>query len=395
MDKRKMTTYKLEVRPLTGLSINSGSTIDMASYVIEKDHCAVIDMNSFLLGVLHSGSDAQKHALTIALENATSDLAELKAFVTENCKEENVIYRSHVSQPVARKLLGNKGNLNINEIYRCKTENGYLPVIPGSSLKGAIRTSFSGRACMETAVFDDDTYDQIKDRIDNLSSIENERNKDRESKKIENEIDARILFSKSFISRAQAEEEKKITFSPQNSAMRNLQISDCFSQNAKTEIVSLSMPGRTMSKALPIIDVIRGKLMGCDSSFVGTLRIGNVSDIPHELSIENIIKDCNDFAKSMFDCEKEKIIDALKKRDNDYAFDRYAELERLIKKPLKDNEFLLRLGRFSQREFVTYSNNFRYVEKTKNEDRKWGSTRTMMYDGSQYLPLGWCLCSIS
>ena len=26
---------------------------------------------------------------------------------------------------------------------------------------------------------------------------------------------------------------------------------------------------------------------------------------------------------------------------------------------------------------------------------KWGSTRTMIYDGSQYLPMGWCLCSIS
>ena len=89
-----------------------------------------------------------------------------------------------------------------------------------------------------------------------------------------------------------------------------------------------------------------------------------------------------------------EIIDIAKDKRNGYL-KLYDELETLIMNPLEKNEFLLKIGRFSQIEYVTYGEDFRFVKGTKNVGRKWGSTRTMMYDGSQYLPLGWCLCSIS
>lgn len=380
MDKRKMTTYKLEVRPLTGLSINSGSTIDMASYVIEKDQCAVIDMNSFLFRILHSESDAQRHALTTALENATNDSTDLKEFVAENYKEEDVAYRSHLSQYTARKLLGNYGNLNINEIYRINTDEGNWPAIPGSSLKGAIRTAFSGNAICEIEKTKKDFFE--KERADAEILHDN-----KQIMRLENEIDKKIFSSTIKDAGCKLENPRSV--------MRNLHISDCFPCDAKTEFVTLDMLGSIMTNALPVIDVICGKLMGSDSYFTGELRLCDVFGIQYPLTIDNIINGCNYFARNTFKKEQEKIIGSIRAKKENSAFELYDELETLIMNPLEKNEFLLKIGRFSQIEYVTYGEDFRFVKGTKNVDRKWGSTRTMMYDGSQYLPLGWCLCSIS
>lgn len=402
METRKKTTYKLEIRPLTAVSINNGNTIDIASYVIGKDKCIVIDINKLISRVMQSGTDAEKHSLTVALDNSADGLNDLKAFVSANYKEDDVLYSSTVSRFTLSALQKNKGNLNINEIYRNRINNVSVPVIPGSSIKGAIRTAFTGQASVKSDVLDDEVYSNLKNKIKNLKNIDKDRDRDRESQKIESEIDARILFSKSFLpskDRAREYDIKdkdgyKTLIAPQHSAMKNLQISDCFPEKIDTEFLSLAMPGRNMSKALPIVDSIRGSLMGTNSVFKGTLRLCPIQDISHQLTIENIIADCNTFCKKTFKREKEVIIESLRARENDFHFDLYDELEHLIMSPLRNNQFLLRIGRFSQREYMTYSNDFRFVKSTKNDDEKWGCTRTMRYDGDQYLPLGWCLCCI-
>ena len=150
-----------------------------------------------------------------------------------------------------------------------------------------------------------------------------------------------------------------------------------------------------MAKALPIVDAIKGRLMGYESVFKGTMNVSDVTDISHHLTVENIINDCNAFSSKTFSQEQDILIDNLKRRSDDFSFELYDELAGIILGPRKSNEFIIRVGRFSQREYVTYSNDFRYVEKPGSIDDKWGSTRTMIYDGSQYLPMGWCLCSIS
>ena len=399
----RKNSFDIEIMPLTGLSINNGNLLDQASYIVERNRkCAVVDIEHFIQRIYTEGSDSDKHSLATSLDKASEGLGSLKAFVSDKYLESDVLYRSSVSGFTESKLLKDSGNLNLNEIYRVVISGKSVPVIPGSSLKGAIRTAFTGQASKLEDVIDNDGYKDIKRRIESIREQEKARDKEKKAGSIEDDIDSRILFSQSFLSPKQL---KALDFSskdiyktlrdPKNSAMRSLQISDAFPVVAETEFVSLSMPGHKMAKALPFVDVIKGRLMGYESVFRGSMKVSDVTDIKHHLTIDNIINDCNKFAVQTFAQEQKYIIEILKHRSDTSYFELYDELAGIVLGPRKRNEFLLKVGRFSQREYVTYSNDFRYVEKPGPSNEKWGSTRTMMYDGSHYLPLGWCLCSIA
>ena len=401
--KGRKTCFDIEIRLLTGLSINNGNLLDQASYVVEKGRkCAVIDIDHFIQRIYSEGTDSDKHTLVNALNSTSEGLGRLKAFVSDKYLESDVLYRSSVSGFTESKLLRDTGNLNLNEIYRVILAGKSVPVIPGSSLKGSIRTAFTGQASKLADVIGDDEYKKIKKDIRDIGEQRTARDKDRKANNIEDDIDSHVLFSQSFLSSKQrqllessSKDRDKILRDPKYSAMRSLQIFDAFPVSAETELVSLAMPGKKMAKALPIVDAIKGRLMGYESVFKGTMNVSDVTDISHHLTVENIINDCNAFSSKTFSQEQENLIDDLKRRSDDLSFELYDELAGIILGSRKSNEFIIRVGRFSQREYVTYSNDFRYVEKPGSIDDKWGSTRTMIYDGSQYLPMGWCLCSIS
>lgn len=223
---------------------------------------------------------------------------------------------------------------------------------------------------------------------------ENKKARERMAKILEVEIDARIMYHDGFFT-SHGEPDLKKKGLPNYSAMRNLLVSDCMPVSFETSVSYMAMPGRQMGKALPLMDVIRGSLLGSRSVFSGTLSLGDI-DLPHKLNLENLVKDCNDFSSLMFKKEAEVLIDILREREKKLSFDLYDELAGIIGSPRKENEFIIRMGRFSQREYVTYSNDLRYVDKETNPyDRKWGSTRTMMTDGKNLIPLGWCICTLT
>lgn len=396
MIKQVKEQFRLEVRPLTALSINSGTSLDYASYVIEEEgSIAVVDVAKLIGRILKSGSDAARHELNNVLDRMSNGLTCLKDLVTRHYCEDDVLYRSSVNAYTRTRMLNAGGNQNINEIYRCLIDGKSVPVIPGSSIKGALRTAFSGQASKEAQVIDDDTYKEILEKIGAFpAGDENKKARERMAKTLEVEIDARIMYHDGFFT-SHGEPDLKKKGLPNYSAMRNLLVSDCMPVSFETSVSYMAMPGRQMGKALPLMDVIRGSLLGSRSVFSGTLSLGDI-DLPHKLNLENLVKDCNDFSSLMFKKEAEVLIDILREREKKLSFDLYDELAGIIGSPRKENEFIIRMGRFSQREYVTYSNDLRYVDKETNPyDRKWGSTRTMMTDGKNLIPLGWCICTLT
>ena len=396
MIKQVKEQFRLEVRPLTALSINSGTSLDYASYVIgEEGSIAVVDVAKLIGRILKSGSDAARHELNNVLDRMSNDLTCLKDMVTRHYCEDDVLYRSSVNAYTKTRMLNAGGNQNINEIYRCLIDGKSVPVIPGSSIKGALRTAFSGQASKEAQVIDDDTYNEILKTIKAFpAGDENKKAREDMAKTLEAEIDARIMYHDGFFTSPDEPDLKKKGL-PNYSAMRNLLVSDCMPVSFETSVSYMTMPGRQMGKALPLMDVIRGSLLGSRSVFSGTLSLGDI-DLPHKLNLENLVKDCNDFSSLMFKKEAEVLIDILREREKKLSFDLYDELAGIIGSPRKENEFIIRMGRFSQREYVTYSNDMRYVDKETNPyDRKWGSTRTMMTDGKNLIPLGWCICTLT
>ena len=62
-----------------------------------------------------------------------------------------------------------------------------------------------------------------------------------------------------------------------------------------------------------------------------------------------------------------------------------------------DNSFVIRVGRWSQVEFVTFGSDFRSPKTSPGKGGKpkgWGGTRTLFDYNGQYLPMGWCKCTI-
>lgn len=400
MEKVKATQYQLHIVPLTAVAIGNGNTIDYASYHLLKDNvCAVVDVNKVIARIMTEGSDADRSRLTAALNDVENLLVRLRQIIADAYTDDDVLYTTHIPRKLVSKMVKPSGNLNVNEIYRCKIKDGLVPVIPGSSLKGAIRTAYTGIECLSEERLDDDMYKSLKQRVEGLSELRADWDVQRTASSIESEIDARLLFSQSLTLEDRAYnygdvDDQKAMKNPQHSNMRMLQASDAMPVHADTSFASTQILGKRMGKALPIIDCILGQLAGGHSKFNGVLTVRLKEGMKNGLDVGKLISNCNKFYRGKFEEEYEMVIADLIAREGDEYYDKYSELSRIVKAPRKEGEFLLRIGRYSQREFVTYGNDLRFVKSTKNCNPKWGATRTMMLDADSYIPLGWCLCNL-
>ena len=401
MESVKATQYQLEIEPLTAVVIGNGNTIDYASYHLLKDDvCAVVDVNKVIARIMTEGADADKTRLTAALDDVDNLLVRLRQIVADAFSDDDVLYTTHIPRKLVNKMTNPSGNLNVNEIYRCPLRGKMIPVIPGSSLKGAIRTAYTGIECLSEEKLDNDLYEALKQRINDLSDLWKDKDIERAASSIESEIDARLLFSSSLTL-----DDRAFTYSdkncknamenPQHSIMRMLHVSDAMPLRADTSFASTQILGKRMGKALPIIDCILGRLTEGHSKFKGVLTVQLKEGMQNGLELGKLVSNCNMFYRRKFEEEYDKVIAGLIGREGEEYFDKYSELSRIVKAPRKEGEFLLRIGRYSQREFVTYGNDLRFVKSTKNDNPKWGATRTMMLDVDSYIPLGWCLCNLN
>lgn len=400
MESVKATQYQLHIVPLTAVAIGNGNTIDYASYHLLKDGvCAIVDVNKVIARIMTEGSDVDRSRLTAALDDVENLLVRLRQIIADAFTDDDVLYTTHIPRKLVNKMVNPSGNLNVNEIYRCRMKDVMAPVIPGSSLKGAIRTAYTSIECLAEKKRDNDLYASLKQKVDNLSKLSSDRDVQLEARIIESEIDARLLFSQSLTLKSRADtfgdDDQKAMKNPQYSNMRMLQVSDAMPLHADTSFASTQILGKRMGKALPIIDCIFGQLAGGHSEFNGVLTVQHKDGMKNGLEIGKLVSSCNDFYRSTFEEEYDMVIAGLIAMEGDEYFDKYSELSRIVKAPRKEGEFLLRIGRYSQREFVTYGNDLRFVKSTKNDNPKWGATRTMMLDADSYIPLGWCLCNLN
>ncbi len=366
--------YVLEIRPLTGVSVTTGDLLDNASYFFNDDYCVVADVDKIISRIMTEGTDKQKVKLTNILDTGIDIQKRMRRFILDNYQENDVRYMTLATAMAKEKI---DGNQNVYEIFRENINGEYLPVLPGSSLKGAIRTAFMSEAINRN--------DYIKDRAIEKSSI-----KDRVR------VINKVLNPRKF-------DEDTI----RKETMGNIQISDAMPDCVKTSLVSLnlfsaSQKGR-MKKALPMVDTILGCLLGKDSTFKSIVKIRDVTDIKYYLNAKNLINSCNAFSKRVFNEEAKVFINNYKDDPNNYGtFDVYDKLASIINGERKEGEFLIKLGRFSQREYMTYGDETRIMLGSKKRpvpinplNPKWGVTRTLIeYDG-QYVPMGWCLCTLN
>ncbi len=343
-----MKRYILKVEPLTAVHIGTGEDMDPMSYTVKGGQLRRFRPEN-VIGRFPQDKLQEFERLIEANEHQKIAYL-LHSQVTEN----DALYTMPVSAEVTRKFsssLGKEENqLLIGETYRDPVSQ--KPVIPGSSIKGAIRTALANK---------------MAEKIKPIPPGESKKSARFEHK----------LFGHS---------------DAKDDPFRALHISDCPIEGDTVQIVSDYVNfkenrkrSQDFSRMSMMKEQIIGPLCGGDASGVCQLAIDEQlqyvdfeldkwQPIKEKFSLQDIISSCNEFYRQNFIKEYEKF----------YERSKYKELKENAKKVLKEidkidpqkRQCLIRLGRFSQIENITLNDPYRIPWNNKG----YGETRTLTED---------------
>lgn len=362
--------YTLTVEPITCVHIGTGEQLSPLDYKIEDNLFVNFSSDSILKRI---AADPEKSAEFERLSSG-GDMKALAGFFHENAKNADINYICHCTREFLKIGEENKdkdplqNGRFVEQMYR----QGMRPVIPGSSLKGSVRTAILNAAL-------EDCYNR-----NNLRG------------KKDNQIQKELLDFKD----------------AKNDPFRALQFGDCVFDGRGTQIVGALKNIKTdrdgevveHNTSQILAEAIKGYFMhnGTDANLAGEARFALDVDLAEEkavskkITIQDIVNACNDFYWREFKTEYEKFYKNACGSECDAITKLHKELKAVAEDAQKQNEFIIRVGRWSQVEFVTFDENFRSPKTRRGKDGKplpYGKTRTVFnYDGL-YLPLGWCRCS--
>ena len=367
--------YTLTVEPVTCVHIGTGEQLSPLDYKISRskqgnDLFVNFSSDSILKRI---AADPKKSAEFERLSSG-GDMKALAGFFHENAKNADINYICHCTREFLKIWEENKdkdplqNGRFVEQMYR----QGMRPVISGSSLKGSVRTAILNAAL-------EDCYNR-----NNLRG------------KKDNQIQKELLDFKD----------------AKNDPFRALQFGDCVFDGGGTQIVGALKnikPDRSGEVAEHntsqiLAEAIKGYFMhnGTGANLAGEARFALDVDLAEEkavskkITIQDIVNNCNDFYWREFKTEYEKFYKNACGSECDAITKLHKELKAVAEDAQKQNEFIIRVGRWSQVEFVTFDENFRSPKTRRGKDGKplpYGKTRTVFnYDGL-YLPLGWCRCS--
>ena len=381
--------YTLTVEPITCVHIGTGEQLSPLDYKISRskqgnDLFVNFSSDSILKRI---AADPKKSAEFERLSSG-GDMKALAGFFHENAKNADINYICHCTREFLKIWEENKdkdplqNGRFVEQMYR----QGMRPVIPGSSLKGAVRTAVLNQFLSQVS---DEKYDGL---LDELNRYKNDNSK----KKFEGKMQQELLnFNDA-----------------KNDPFRALQFGDCVFDGRGTQIVGALKNIKTdrdgevveHNTSQILAEAIKGYFLrnGTDANLAGEARFALDVDLAEEkavskkITIQDIVNACNYFYWREFKTEYEKFYKNACGSECDAITKLHKELKAVAEDAQKQNEFIIRVGRWSQVEFVTFDENFRSPKTRRGKDDKplpYGKTRTVFnYDGL-YLPLGWCKCS--
>ncbi len=357
--------YKVSYRIITPIHIGTGEDISPFEYVIKDGIFYRIESEELISGL----SEEQLKRFYAYIES--NNLVGLRNVVIENFDEKtHAKYKVRVTSSIEEKYNRNikdiKNQLLISPFTRSKPD--FKPYIPGSSIKGAIRT----------AVIDSIVKDKIK--RERISS--NELRKITQKRDWELELlDALVKTRQGERTDARRDPFRVLKVSDVEVSDEYFSVGEVLNARVDEERGGVKTVGIQMFK-----EVLLGEVnLNTRVEFEGEIRIDEILNaikykgvetddklenwIRRALSKEFIIKSCNDFYLGEFRREREFF---------EFAVDMHDILDR-IEKALKpsDNEFVIRVGRFSG-----------FTAMTLNEIRQPKNPKTKnLFDGKY--PMGW------
>ena len=361
-------TYRLHFTPLSPVHIGSGLSIEPYEYLIEKDaqgawFLHVLDLPR-LIADLHP-----KQRETLDKANQVADFPRLRSWLRKNAKvERHTRYSIQVQDAAAKEIQdiaddpNNKGEIHL----ACRWADTGVPYIPGSSIKGAIRTAVIDRL-----------LNPLKKSARALAIVNGDRPK-------ATHLEAMAMGN-----------EKNGSPDLYSDPFRQLAISDidlqpdsCYIDRIKIiRPPKKEVSGRgSQEKIIIFRDMTWSLLDGESLTYRGEARLFTSlaeekdqaiqKPVSRPLKIPDIIEACNDYYRP----EVERQLDTFTPRDEENDAEIREPLLKAVE-DLRDDECVIRVGRHTHFECITFLEPFRKPPK-----KGFGKTRS--YAGGS-LPLGW------
>lgn len=338
-----MKKYKLKGTILSPLHIGTGNQIEPFDYVIKNGKLYRILLEDFLYQL----SDKKRKIFEDIVYGRNLnrirkyiieeiDLEKYSAYLVEVTKEIESLYLSKIDDI--------KNQLLIDPFIRTGGEN--KPYIPGSSIKGAIRTALINQIAQDSSPPRPTGYRE------------------------EREFESRLLG---------------YTSREKNDPFRGIKITDGTLPLDSTIIsqvknVTKDRSGNLQPNNIQLIcEVTYSKISGKSIEFESNLTIDSnlfsINYLSKSFAIEEIEKACNNFYQDKLRMEDKKF----------YSASTISHISNsLLNEEMKDDSFLIRLGRFSGVESVTIDN----YRNPKPPGKKgiWGTSRNLV---EMKYPLGW------
>ncbi|MHB8279465.1 MAG: type III-A CRISPR-associated RAMP protein Csm5 [Candidatus Humimicrobiaceae bacterium] len=158
-----MKTYKFKIKFVTPVHIGDGEEVEPFNYILKENVFYRINLEKFIFEL----SDGGKIIFNSLVDK--TNIIELRRFIKDNCSTKKYTLYSAKTEPSFRqeyeksfKNLNNK--LTVNSFI--KTGN-YMSFIPGSSLKGSIRTAILNFIMLKDKLSDRDIANSLNVNSDN------------------------------------------------------------------------------------------------------------------------------------------------------------------------------------------------------------------------------------
>lgn len=342
-----MKTYKLHCEVLSPIHIGSGGEIDPLSYIIDASRLYGISFDKFV----YSMSTEDRESFEEIIDKG--NLLEIRKFVAGHIdKERDTIFSIEVSPKVASlykaKIADIANQLLLHPFIR--TEGDSVPLMPGSSMKGAIRTALISEMAKNS----------------NLPKPRDARE--------EYGFESAVLGFK---------DGKDDPFRGIRLRDKILQRDDTIVRDVKN--VSRKKGGLESNNIQIVCEVTHARVTGKGVSFDTEMsfddELYSTKFLSWTFNMEQVIKSCKDFYKDKMEQEHKK-------------FYKGSEVEKislqLLNLPCDDRSFLLRLGRFSGVESVTLDE-YRNPKPPGNKS-VWGTSRNL---AEGLYPMGWVKITVS
>lgn len=284
---------KLILETLTPIHIGSGETIEPYEYII-TDKLYRINLGKFI-----SSLDIKDRDIFLRL--SSSDMVQTRKFIKEKANLSNIIEYSMDIDPEVNNIYRDKINDQNNQLsIQTFIKTLDRPFVPGSSVKGAIRTAI--------------LFSMVDKPITDTRDIE------------------KYVFKFK---------------GPQDDPFRSLKISDSLPIDIRDMLVytvkTYSKKDKFSASGYNIL------IEGTNSDYTDkAVKIFHDINIDHvlektndiDLDIDEIISSCNEFYQNVIKSE----LSFYNSSKTSYAYDRYKMLEKMLFNIEKEKSFILRLG---------------------------------------------------